>query len=386
VDGPQCACTQAVVLVGGEGTRLRPVTSRLPKPILPLVGRPFVGYILENLARHGVERAVFSSGYLSDAIRQTIGDGDAYGISVRYVVEDQPLGTAGAIRNARSELSGRRLLAFNGDVLTDVDVSALAEFHVDKGAAATILLTPVEDPRRYGLVRLRADDSVAEFLEKPGSENVGPGLINAGVYALEPEVLEMIPPGRAVSIERDVFPRLAADGRLFGYVSNAYWRDIGTPDSYLSAHFDLLQNALATHVADELGEHYVYLSPAATVAPGARIVPPAHIAAGVEVAPRAVVGPLAVLGEGCRVGEGATVVESVLQDRVRVGSDAVIERSIVVGGCEIGQRTHLSHAVLGEGCRVGADNVLAHGVCLFPDTELADGSMKFREIDGGEAR
>jgi mannose-1-phosphate guanylyltransferase len=382
VDAPACACWQAVVLVGGEGTRLRPVTSRLPKPILPLVGRPFVGYILENLARHGVERAVFSSGYLSDAIRRTIGDGDGYGISVRYVVEDEPLGTAGAIRNARPELGDGCLLAFNGDVLTDVDVTALAAFHAGKGAAATILLTPVEDPRRYGLVSLNDDGSVAQFLEKPGSEQVGAGLINAGVYVLEPEVLDMIPTGRAVSIEREVFPRLAAEGRLFGFVNHAYWRDIGTPDSYLSAHFDLLQNALTTHVADELGEHYVYLSPAARVAPGARIVPPAHIAAGVEIAPRAVVGPLAVLGEGCRIGEGASVVESVLLDAVGVGAEALIERSIVVGGCEVGPRTHLSHAVLGEGCRVGADNVLARGVCLSPETALADGSLRFRDIDG----
>ena len=233
---------QAVILVGGEGTRLRPVTSRVPKPVAPVVERPFVAYILDNLARHGVERAVFSTGYLAEAIEAVIGDGAGYGLEVVYAVEHEPLGTAGAIANCEAVLDDGSFYVFNGDVLSDVDLSALAATHAAKGGMGTIFLTPVEDPRRYGLVELREDGSVASFLEKPG-EWQGTALINAGVYVLEPEVMEMIPRGRLFSIERGVFPKLAAAGSLYGYVDHGYWRDIGTPDSYLQAHFDILERA-----------------------------------------------------------------------------------------------------------------------------------------------
>ncbi len=210
---------QAVILVGGEGTRLRPVTSRVPKPVAPVVERPFVAYILDNLARHGVERAIFSTGFLAEAIEAVIGDGAGYGLEVDYAVEDEPLGTAGAIANCDGLLDEGSFYVFNGDVLSDVDLSALAATHLDKGGMGTIFLTPVEDPRRYGLVELREDGSVASFLEKPG-EWEGTALINAGVYVLEPEVLEMIPRGRLFSIERGVFPKLAAAGSLYGYVDH----------------------------------------------------------------------------------------------------------------------------------------------------------------------
>jgi len=272
VAGGAC-CAQAVVLVGGEGTRLRPITSRVPKPVVPLVGRPFVGYILENLARHGVERVVFSAGYLAHALEDAIGDGSRYGLDVRYVVEDRPLGTAGAIRNVQAELDDGCLLAFNGDVLTDVDLTAMSAFHRERGGLATILLTRVDDPRRYGLVEIADDGRVAEFIEKPGAEYAVPtrgALINAGVYLLEPEVLAMIPAGRQLSIERGVFPELAAAGRLYAFVSNAYWRDIGTPESYLQAHFDLLRSAIATSVSRDVGPSYLYVAPDALVAPGGR--------------------------------------------------------------------------------------------------------------------
>jgi NDP-sugar pyrophosphorylase family protein len=199
---------QAVILVGGEGTRLRPVTSRVPKPVAPVVERPFVAYILDNLARHGVERAVFSTGFLAEAIEAVIGDGAGYGLEVDYAVEDEPLGTAGAIANCQDKLENGSFYVFNGDVLSDVDLSALAASHVARGGMGTIFLTPVEDPRRYGLVELREDGAIASFLEKPG-EWEGTALINAGVYVLEPEVLEMIPRGRLFSIERGVFPKLA---------------------------------------------------------------------------------------------------------------------------------------------------------------------------------
>jgi len=386
VPGAGRPCSQAVVLVGGEGTRLRPLTSRVPKPVVPVVDRPFVGYILDSLARHGVRHAVFSCGFLADAVRATIGDGAAYGVAVDYVVEDRPLGTAGAIKNVEDLLDDGRLLAFNGDVLTDVDLSAMDEAHRRAAGLATILLTRVEDPRRYGLVRLDGDGRITEFIEKPGPEFAGPGLINAGIYVLERRVLDLIPAGEPFSIERGVFPQLAAQGVLHGFVSDAYWRDIGTPGSYLEAHFDILSRSLSTKVGDELGESCLYVSPSASLADDARVVPPAYVGDDVTVGEGARVGPRAVVGPGSRLGAAAVVSESVVQDHVEIGAEAVIERSIVVRRVVVGPRTRVSRAVVGEACDVGADNVIADGCCLDPETVLPDGSVGFRDPEGVEGR
>jgi mannose-1-phosphate guanylyltransferase len=381
----RCACPQAVVLVGGEGTRLRPITSRVPKPVAPLLERPMLVYLLEHLARYGVERVVFSTGFLAEVIEAAIGDGSAFGLEVRYVVEDRPLGTAGAIKNAQSELDEGCFLAFNGDVLSEVDLTALVEFHQARRALGTIFLTPVEDPRRYGMVELGEDGLVLEFLEKPSSDVVGGALINAGIYVLEPEVLELIPEGRTYSIERGVFPGLASLCRLFGYAGSGYWRDIGTPDSYLEAHFDILQRTFETPLSGQLGDSYLFVSPEASVEPGARVVPPAYVGPEARVASGARVGPLAVIGRGSVVGERAAVVESVLQEGVRIGAGASIQRTVIVREASIGAGSQVSHAVIGERCRVGAENQLANGLCLYPEVVVPDGSMKFREVEGRES-
>jgi mannose-1-phosphate guanylyltransferase len=370
--------TQAIILVGGEGTRLRPVTSRVPKPVAPVVERPFVGYILDDLARHGVERAIFSTGFLAEAIEAQIGDGAGYGLRVDYAVETEPLGTAGAVANCADMLDDGSFYVFNGDVLSDVDLTALATLHTDKGGMGTIFLTPVDDPRRYGLVELRDDGSVASFLEKPG-EWEGTALINAGVYVLEHEVLEMIPRGRLFSIERGVFPRLAQAGSLYGYVDRGYWRDIGTPESYLQAHFDILERTVHTKVADMLGEQYLYVAPSADIDARARVVPPCYIGEHARVDACARVGPLAVLGAGAVVAEGATILEAVIQAGVVIGAHAQVERSIVVRESVIGAGTQLHSAVIGEGCRVGAGNRLVGGICVYPETTLPDNSIQFHE-------
>jgi mannose-1-phosphate guanylyltransferase len=369
---------QAVILVGGEGTRLRPVTSRVPKPVAPVVERPFVAYILDDLVHHGVERAIFSTGFLAAAIEAQIGDGSAYGLRVDYAVEAEPLGTAGAVANCADMLDDGSFYVFNGDVLSDVDLTALATLHADKGGMGTIFLTTVEDPRRYGLVELRDDGSVASFLEKPG-EWEGAALINAGVYVLEHEVLDMIPRGRLFSIERGVFPPLAQAGSLYGCVDGGYWRDIGTPESYLQAHFDILEGTVHTTVAGMLGEQYVYIAPSAEVAPGARVVPPCYVGEKARVQAGARVGPLAVLGAGAAVAEGATILESVVQAGVVIGAHAQVERSIVVRDSSVGAGTQLNGAVIGQGCSIGAGNRLLGGICVYPDTVLPDNSIQFHE-------
>src|SRR5215207_693777 len=245
---------QAVILVGGEGTRLRPLTSTVPKPVVPLVDRPFIAYMLEWLARHGVDDVVMACGFLATSVRNVLGDGSAYGIRLRFVEEPEPRGTGGALKYAE-ELLDERFLMLNGDVLTDLDLTAQLAQHEATGARATLALTPVEDPSAYGLVRLDSDNQVTEFVEKPSADQIDTNNITAGAYVLERSVLELLEPGRPASIERDVFPRLVGDG-LYGYVGEGYWMDIGTPERYLQGTFDILEGTVETEVAARMGSGF----------------------------------------------------------------------------------------------------------------------------------
>src|SRR6476646_2620345 len=216
---------QALILAGGQGTRLRPLTSNIPKPVVPLVGRPLISYMLEWLRGHGVDDVILSCGFMADGVRSVLGDGEGLGIRLRYLEEPKPLGTGGALKFAE-DLLDERFFMLNGDVLTDIDLSAQLEQHERTGARATLALIPVEDPSAYGLVRREDDCSVKEFVEKPGPEQIDTNLINAGAYIIERNVLdEMAPAGTNISIERQVFPSLVGRG-LFGYEANGYWLDI----------------------------------------------------------------------------------------------------------------------------------------------------------------
>jgi NDP-sugar pyrophosphorylase family protein len=257
----------AVVLVGGQGTRLRPLTEWLPKPMLPIANRPFLEHQIEHLRRHGADRVILSCGYLPGPIREHFGD------ALDYAVELEPLGTGGAIRFA-AEGIGETFLVCNGDVLTDLDVGSLIERHRAAGARATIALHRVDDPSAYGLVRAEEDGRVTAFVEKPPPGEADVDTINAGTYVLEPDVLELIPPGRAVSVEREVFPCLIDRG-LFAWPDEGHWRDIGTPASYLAANLEQMQD-------------------------GGLVDPTAAVASTADVS-GSVIGPEATIGEGARV-------------------------------------------------------------------------------------
>lgn len=320
---------QAVILVGGEGRRLRPLTDTRPKPMMPLVDRPFVAHQLDLLRRHGVTDIIFSCGYRPDALRAYFGDGDAMGVRLRYVVDPEPLGTAGAIQNAGGLIGEGPLLVLNGDILTDLDLTDLIARHRRAGAVGTIALTPVDDPSAFGLVRLRDDLAVEEFVEKPTAEQLRPGepfRINAGTYVLERSVLDMIPPGVACSIEREVFPRMAERGRLFGYPSDCYWRDIGTPTSYLAAHHDVLTGRVRT----EAGTGHGYVGPGARVDGDAEVDGLTCLGAHAVVEDGARVSA-SVVGDGASVGEGAQVVHAIVGEGVRIGAGARIGRGAVIG-------------------------------------------------------
>src|SRR3954470_75653 len=222
---------QALILAGGEGTRLRPLTSTVPKPVVPLVDRPFIAFMIDWLRSHGVDDVVMSCGHLASGVRNVLGDGSALGVRLRYVEEPRPLGTGGALKYAEPLLEDRFLM-LNGDVLTDLDLTAQIQQHERTGARATLALTPVEDPSAYGLVRTGEDGAVTEFVEKPAPDQIDTNHISAGAYVLERSVLELLEPGQPASIEREVFPQLVGAG-LYGHVSSGYWMDIGTPERYL---------------------------------------------------------------------------------------------------------------------------------------------------------
>lgn len=326
---------QAIVLVGGEGTRLRPLTADTPKPAVTLVDRPFLAFAIEWLAAHGVSEVVLACGFLPDVLREALeGEEERAGVALTYVAEPDPLGTAGAIRFAAEALGERledRFLALNGDVLADLDLGALLRAHEERGALATIGLHAVEDSSAYGLVRCDEEGQVVEFSEKTG--RVAPGEINAGAYVLERSVLDLIPAGRRVSIEREVFPRLVGAG-LCARRLEGYWMDIGTPERYLRASWDILEGEVRTRVEPS--------------APGLLLAADATVESEARVGPRAVVSP------GCRVERGAEVRESVLLEGCRVGSDALVERSVLAPGAEVEAGAVLRDTVVGRDERVPA--------------------------------
>jgi mannose-1-phosphate guanylyltransferase len=350
---------QALILVGGEGTRLRPLTTVAPKPVVQLVDRPFMAYMLEWLRRHGVDRVVMSCGYKPDGIRAVLGDGERYGVALTYVEEPTPMGTGGALKFCEEHLE-EEFLMLNGDVLTDIDVSAQLARHRETGARGTLGLYPVEDPSAYGLVRLHPSGEIKQFLEKPAPEEIDTNTISAGIYVLRRDVCDLLPEGEPRSIERDVFPRLVGNG-LYGYVADAqaYWMDIGTPDRYLDASLDILAGRVQTAVLDrpELDRERLVLAEDGQSVNGSV--------------------SRAVLGAGVTVGAGTTVERAVLLPGAKVGADCVLRDCIVAEGAVVGDRCEIhQEAMIGRGARIGAGNVLGSGCRVFPDAELGDEAIK----------
>jgi mannose-1-phosphate guanylyltransferase len=366
---------QALILVGGEGTRLRPLTSRVPKPVVSLAGRPFMSYMLDWLRGHGVDRAILSCGFLPDGVRAVLGDGSQYGVELTYVEEPHPLGTGGALKYAE-DLLDDRFFMLNGDVLSDMDLSAQLAQHERTGAQATLALIGVDDPSAYGLVRRREDLSVRQFVEKPNLDEIDTHLINAGAYILQRSVLDdMAPAGSRLSIEREVFPRLVDNG-LYGYEASGYWMDIGTPQRYLQATWDILEGAVRTSVGDGIAAARGILCP--DTHPGSAVHGPAVVGAGCRIDPTATITGRSVLGAGVTVGPGAHVDGSVVLDGASIGLHSRVIRSIVGPGAQISDHCRIENAAMvGEDVRLGAGNTLTAGVRIFPDVDLPAGAIAF---------
>jgi NDP-sugar pyrophosphorylase family protein len=347
---------KAIVLVGGEGTRLRPLTYSTPKPLLPIANQPFLERQLTWLAQHGVDEVVLSLGYLPDAFEAHFPEGHFGDLKLRYAVEDHPLGTAGAIRFAAHGIE-ERIVVCNGDVLTTLDLGALVAFHDARGAEATICLTQVADPSAFGVVPTRDDGEVVAFVEKPPKGKAPTNWINAGTYVLEPTVLERIPERLTVSIERETFPRMLDDPRrMYAMASDSYWLDIGSPDKYLQAHADVLAGVLGAAPAPDARE----TSPGVWVQGSPDIHPEARLEAPVLVGDGAVVGAgvrvvKSVVGARVVVGEGARLLRSVVHDDARIEDDAEAIDSVVGARSVLGTGAIASdHTIVGAGATLDA--------------------------------
>jgi NDP-sugar pyrophosphorylase family protein len=349
---------KAVVLVGGEGTRLRPVTLTTPKPLLPIANQPFIERQLTWLAGHGVDDVVLSLGYRADAFERHFPDGRFGDITLRYKVEDEPLGTAGAIKFAADGID-ERFLVCNGDILTALDLRAMVEFHDARNAEATISLSEVEDPSAFGVVPTHDDGSVIAFVEKPPADRAPSRWINGGTYVLEPSFLERIPPRLNVSIERETFPRmLERPGLLYGYKSDAYWLDIGTPQKYLQAQADVLAGCIGATPVDGAIES----------------TPTVWVQGTPEIERGAVVDGPSLVGDGTVIAPGAKVVRSVLGAGVRVGRDTRIERSVVLDGATIGDDVTVLDAVVGPNAVLERSAVLGEYTLVGADATVAAGT------------
>ncbi len=330
---------KAVILAGGEGTRLRPITLSRPKPMAPIGNRPFLEHMLAHLRRHGVTDVILAMGYLPGPIQDYFGDGERLGLRLSYVVEDHPLGTAGAARNALGHLDGT-CFVFNGDVFTTIDLGAVLAHHRNRGAGMTLTLTPVEDPSRFGVVVRDPDTRIRQFIEKPRREEAPTNLINAGIYVLEPSILGQVPPDQFVMFETDVFPRLLQDGTVFlGVEAGGYWVDIGTPAKYLEVNRDYAAGRIDSGVV----RHSAWSADEACV--GDECV----------LGPGTLVSRDSTIGDGSVLGAGVTLEGAVVLNAAELGDGVTVAGSVIGQGARVGPgATIAAESVIGDGCSVGA--------------------------------
>ena len=366
---------KAVVMAGGEGTRLRPLTSNQPKPMVPVAGKPCMQHIIELLRRHGMTDIVVTVAYLPQVIRGYFDDGGALGVELHYSVEERPLGTAGSVKNAE-ELLDETFLVISGDALCDFDLDALISAHKSSGVAATIALKSVDNPLEFGVVIVDSDGRVERFLEKPSWGQVFSDTINTGVYVLEPEVLRAVPPGMPYDFSKQLFPDLLERGKpILGHVATGYWQDIGNLDQYRQANFDALDGRVELELSGIRLRDNVLLGEGVQLPDLEQIEGPAFIGNFCQVDAGARVGPYTVLGPNVVVKEGATVVRSMVDSGSYVGRSARLEGTILGKGVDVRAHAVLNDGVsVGDECSIGAEAVLAPGVKVYPFKTIEAGA------------
>jgi mannose-1-phosphate guanylyltransferase len=375
------------MLVGGFGTRLRPLTLDVKKELMPVANRPFLEHVLAHLAKHGIEEAILTTGYLAEAF-EAFPLEHAHGVKLTIVKEDEPLDSCGAVKNVEDLIDGTFLVC-NGDILTSLDITALVAYHRERETLGTLALKAVDDPSAYGLVPIDDDGRIERFVEKPRpGADIVTNLINAGTYVLEPEALNYVPGGEPFSFEGGVrsggrvdvglFPLLLAEGEaLYGFVSNDYWLDIGSPAKYLQANNDVLDGLAGLGPLGVERERGVWIGRSSDVDPSANIVGPVAIGDNVKIGRGAVVGPRTTLGHDVEIGEETTVSGSVAHDGVRIDNAVVVRDSTIGANSTIGHGTEITAAVIGARVAVGADNELREGIRLWPGLDTGDRGITF---------
>jgi mannose-1-phosphate guanylyltransferase / phosphomannomutase len=369
---------KAVVMAGGEGTRLRPMTANQPKPLLPVANRPIMEHVLRLLKRHGFDETIVTVQFLAALVRNYFGDGEEFGMSLRYATEEMPLGTAGSVKNAEDELRDQPFLVISGDALTDMDLSALVRYHKDNGALVTVGLARVPDPLEFGIVIAGEDGRIQRFLEKPTWGQVFSDTVNTGVYVMEPEVLAEVAPGEIVDWSGDVFPRLLKRGApLYGYVSDSYWEDVGTHESYLKAQADVLAGRVQTEFAG-----FFEVSPGVWLGEGAEVDPDAALTGPLIIGDYAKIEPGARLREYSVIGANVVVKEGAFLHRAVVHSNVYVGQGVTLRGCVIGKNTDVMRlarieeaAVVGDECVIEPEAYLSAGVKVYPFKTIEAGAV-----------
>jgi mannose-1-phosphate guanylyltransferase len=358
---------KAIILVGGLGTRLRPLTINTPKSLVPILNLPFLEYVLQRLKSYGVNEVVLTLSHLAPAIEECFGNGSRLGLSVEYVLEPSPLGTAGAVRNA-AEVVSETFIVLNGDIFTELDISSMLAFHKQKKALATIALTPVENPSSYGLVETDKGNRVTKFLEKPGPKEITTNMINAGTYILEPEVLNGIPANKTFSFEKELFPYLLNQGMPFyAFKDSGYWIDIGTPQKYQKLNNDLLCGQGGQYSFPRGDE--IIITPGSQIHPTAQLKGPILIGGNCTIREKvAITGP-SVIGPNCQIEDAATITSSIIWHGVTIGSASCIKTSVVAHECHLETGSQMEDSVIG-------DHVLmAQGYTLKPGSYISPGTI-----------
>ncbi|GIV09053.1 MAG: nucleotidyltransferase [Fimbriimonadales bacterium] len=367
---------KAVVMAGGEGSRLRPITANRPKPLAPVVNRPIMEHILLLLKAQGITEVVVTVYYLADSIEGYFGDGSEWGMAIHYSLEDTPLGTAGSVKQAEEHLRDGTFLIISGDALTDIDLKPALEFHKRNGATATLVLARVPNPLEFGVVITREDGRITRFLEKPSWSEVFSDTVNTGIYILEPEIFDSMEAGKPYDFSQDLFPQLLREGKpLYGYVMNEYWSDIGSLQQYREAHQDLLNRKVQLSIVGEETIPGVWIGVGATIDPDAQLAPPVCIGRNCRIKKGAIVGPYTTLGDNCIVEPNAMVVRSILWDSVYIGAGSQLQGAIVGTGVTIKDNVQVQEdAVIADRCHIESDSIIRTRVKLWPDKYIESGS------------
>ena len=363
---------KAVILVGGEGTRLRPLTCNTPKSMVPIANRPFLEHMINYLKGHGIDDIILALCYLPGQIQSYFGDGGNFGVRLTYEVEGSPLGTAGAVKNVAQHLN-QTFLVFNGDIFTDLDLSAMMRLHRQRGAKVTIALTPVEDPTIYGVVESDAEGRLLRFIEKPRPEEAPSNLINAGIYTVEPDVLSHIPPGCHFSFERQVFPLLLEIGHpIYGYPCDNYWIDIGTPEKYLKLHHDLLRGRVSTGFLGQRAGEGIWVDGGCDIHPQAQLKGPTIIGRDCVIGPGVEVKGPSVIGHRCHIGRDSLIEGAIVWPNTRLGQGVALRNCVIGERVFIGDRSRVAEGcILADNVLIGCDEILTQGIRVWPQGDTS---------------